>query len=76
MKIINEIKTDKIIIFISHKIELLNQHFDDIYELREVLFLKKINYFCAIAIDIDILFLQTNPQTYEINLKNFIPNNL
>ena len=34
MKIINEIKTDKIIIFISHKIELLNQHFDDIYELR------------------------------------------
>ena len=41
MKIINEIKTDKIIIFISHKIELLNQHFDDIYELREGSLFKK-----------------------------------
>ena len=35
LEIIHEIKKDKIIIFISHKLELLKNSFDDVYEMKK-----------------------------------------
>ena len=40
LEIIQEIKKDKIIIFISHKLELLKNNFDDVYEMNKGSLLK------------------------------------
>lgn len=40
LKIIHQIKKDKIIIFITHKLDILNNNFDEVYEMKNGLLIK------------------------------------